>query len=69
MCVSSLGFAWGVLRGVLGEYAVLKLSKLMHLQYTMYSIFDWEVRGLGMRLDIFTKIAIFCGEKMFQRQI
>ena len=23
MCVSSVGFAWGVLRGVLGEYAVL----------------------------------------------
>ena len=23
VCVSSVGFAWGVLRGVLGEYAVL----------------------------------------------
>ena len=41
----------------------------------MSSIFDWEVRRLGMRdtlkpgtitvldLDIFTKIAVFCGEK------
>ena len=43
----------------------------------MSSIFDWEVRRLGMRdtlkygtiskrspnLDIFTKIVVFCGEK------
>ena len=49
MCVSSVGFAWGVLRGILGEYAVLLLSKLMHLQCTMSSILDWEVRRLGMR--------------------
>ena len=50
MCVSSVGFAWDVLRGVLGEYAFLLLSKLMHLQYsTMSSIFDLEVRRLGMR--------------------
>ena len=49
MCVSSVGFASGVLRGVLGEYAVLLLSKLMHLQCTMSSIFDWEVRRLGVR--------------------
>ena len=53
----------------------------MHLQCTMSSIFDWEVRLLCMRdklkhgtirspdLDIFTKIAVFFGEKMFQRQI
>ena len=49
MCVPSVGFAWGVLRGVLGEYAVISLSKKMHLQCTMSSIFDWEVRRLGMR--------------------
>ena len=55
MCVSSLGFAWGVLRGVLGEYAVLQLSKLMHLQCTMSSFFDWEVRRFGMRERINTR--------------
>ena len=32
MCVSSVGFARGVLRGVLGEYAVVQFSKLMQLQ-------------------------------------
>ena len=45
----------------------------MHLQLS----FQWEVRQLGMRervkrssdLDIFTKIAVFRGKKMFQRQI
>ena len=53
----------------------------MQLQCTMSSIFDWEVHRLGMRdtlihgtitspdLDIFTKIAVFCGKNMFQRQI
>ena len=47
----------------------------MHLQFTMSSIFDWEVRRLGMRdtlkhgtitvsgFGIFTKIAVFCGKK------
>ena len=36
MCVSSEGFA-------------RLYSKLMHLQWTMSSIFDWEVCRLGMR--------------------
>ena len=48
----------------------------------MSYIFDWEVRQLGMRKRVktrndnglriwifFTKIAVFCGKKMFQRQI
>ena len=82
MCVLSVGFAWGFLRGVLGEYAVLKLSKLMHLQCTMSLIFDWEVRRLGMRdtlkhgtitvsgFGYFHKKLLFSvGKKMFQRQI
>ena len=34
MCVSSVGFALGVLRGVLGEYAVLSLSKLKRFYAT-----------------------------------
>ena len=76
MCVSSVGFAWGVLRGVLGE-TVLFLSTLMHLQCTMSSIFDWEVRRLGMRdtlnglrIWIFSqKLPFSVGKKMFQRQI
>ena len=55
---------------------VVLFSKLMHLQctmiHTMSFISDWEVRRLGMRervktrspdLDIFTKIAVFCGKK------
>ena len=45
----------GVLREVMGEYAVLYLSKLMHLQCTMSSIFDWEVRRLGMRERVKTR--------------
>ena len=47
MCVSSVGFAWqwGVLRGVLGEHAVLLFGQTDAL--TMY--IDWEVRRLGMR--------------------
>ena len=51
----------------------------MHLHCTMSSIFDWEVRRLGMRdtlkhgmitvsgLDIFTKIAVFCGDKIVSK--
>ena len=48
----------------------------------MSSIFDWEVRRLGMRERVKTrndnglrimifsqKIAVFCGKKMFQTQI
>ena len=45
----------GVLRGVLGEYAGVLFSKLMHLQCTMSSIFDWEVRRLGMRERVKTR--------------
>ena len=55
MCVSSVGFAWGVLRGVLGEYAVVLFSKLMRLQCTMFCIFDWEVGRLGMRERVKTR--------------
>ena len=55
MCITSVKFAWGVLRGVLGEYAVVSFSKLMHLQCTMSSIFDWEVRRLGMREHVKTR--------------
>ena len=55
MCVSSLhvGLAWGVLCGVLGEYAVVLFSKLMHLQCTMSYIFVWEVRRLCITVSGF----------------
>ena len=43
MCVSSVGFAWGVLRGVLGEYAVEQTDALS------YNVQCLLVRRLGMR--------------------
>ena len=75
MCVSSVGFAWGVLRGVLGE-----IEQTDALKCTMSSIFDWEVRRFGMRDTLkhgtitgfryFHKNCRFLwGKKMFQRQI
>ena len=48
----------------------------MHLQCTLSSIFDWEVRRLGrandngLRIWIFSqKLPFSVGRKMFQRQI
>ena len=54
----------------------------MHLQCTMSSIFDWEVRRMGMRERVKTqndnglriwifsqKLPFSVGKKMFQRQI
>ena len=61
---------------------VVQFSKLVHLQCTMSSIFDWEVRRLSMRERVKTrndnglriwifpqKLPFFVGNKMFQRQI
>ena len=71
MCVSSVGFVRGVLRGVLGEYAVLKLSKLMHLQSSIGHARHIKTRNdNGLRIWIFSqKLPFSVGKKMFQRQI
>ena len=68
MCVSSVGFAWGVLRGVLGE--IEQTDAL-----TTYNVFYLRRLGMrdtlnGLRIWVFSqKLSFSVGKKMFQRQI
>ena len=77
MFVSSVGFAWGVLRGVLGELEqtdALSMYNVFYLRLGSTSI--GHARHVktrndnGLRIWIFSqKLPFSVGKKMFQRQI